>query len=230
MPVPEPGPLGASPKGEARVQEPDRHERAIARRTAEARATIPDLELSQDVDADALIAAADRRRVDITALLVAACAAALRRSPQANAAYRDGRFELYSRVNIAVTLPSETAQVAATVLDADAKSPEELYDELARLRARALTGELTPPEQAGATFTLTDLAEQGVHRATPVITPPQAAALTAGAVRPAPVVRRGALVPGHVLTLTLACDHRILFGARAAAFLTAIAKRLEQGA
>lgn len=229
MPVPEPDPLGASPKGDTRVEEPDRRERAIARRTAETRATVPDLELSVDIDAGALLAAAERQRVDTTTLLVAACAAALRQSPRANAAYRDGRFELYSRVNVAVTLPSETAQVAATVLDADVKAPAELHAELDRLRARALSGELTPPEQAGATFTLTDLAGLGVDRATPVITPPQAAALTAGAVRQVPVLRDGAVVPGHVLTLTLACDHRILFGARAAAFLTAVAERLEQG-
>jgi pyruvate dehydrogenase E2 component (dihydrolipoamide acetyltransferase) len=220
---------GAALKGETRVVEPDRVERAIGRRSAETRATVPDLELSIDVDAGRLLHPAEHERASTTAMLVAACAAALREFPRANAAYRDGHFELYSRVNVAVTLQSADSQVAATLLDADARSPAELEEELTRLRGRALAGELTPPEQAGATFTLTDLGEYGVHRAAALITPPQAAAVTAGAVRAVPVVRDGAVTAGQLLALTLVCDHRILFGAEAAGFLAAIAGHLERG-
>ena len=63
------------------------------------------------------------------------------------------------------------------------------------------------------------LGEDGVHRAAGLVRPSQAAILTAGAIRAVPVLRDGAVVPGHQLTLTLACDHRILFGTHAAAFL-----------
>lgn len=227
-PVPD-GP-GPTLKGETRVEEPDRLERAIGRRAAEIRATVPDLELSADVDAGALLQAADAQGASTAGIVIAACAAALGEVPRANAAYRDGRFELYSRVNIAVTLEGPTAQVAATLLDADRRTPAELDAELARLRARARAGELTPPEQAGATFTLIDVGDHGVQRAVPLITPPQAAALAMGAVRPAPVIRDGAVTAGHMLTVTLVCDHRILFGADAARFLTAIVRRLETGA
>ena len=220
----------AALKGEARIEEPDRIERAIARRAAETRATVPDLELSMDVDAGFLLRTAESRRVSTTAVLVAACAAALREVPRANAAYRDGRFELYARVNVAVTLegPEGTAsQLPATLFDADSRSVAELDADLARLRARARAGELTAPHQAGATFTLTDVGEYGIHRAAALITPPQAAALTAGAIRAVPVVRDGAVTAGQSLALTLACDHRILFGTQAAAFLAAIARALE---
>jgi pyruvate dehydrogenase E2 component (dihydrolipoamide acetyltransferase) len=228
LPSPQPDAPGAL-KGRTRVVEPDRSERAIGRRSAEVRATVPDLELSIDVDAGPILQIAERERVSTTAVLVAACAAALREFPRANAAYRDGHFELYSRVNVAVTLHSASSQVAATLLDADARPLAELDEELKRLRARALAGELTPPEQAGATFTLADVSEYGIHRAGALITPPQAAALTAGAVRAVPVVRDGIVTAGQLLTLTLACDHRILFGAQAAGFLAAIAGHLERG-
>jgi len=230
MPIPEQDGLGDAPKGETRVQEPDRLQRAIARRSAETRATVPDLELSVDVDAAALLARSQREEVSTTAVLVAACAGALRAVPLANGAYRDGHYELYSRVNVAVTFPTADAQVPATLLDADARSLTELHRELARLRDRAVAGELTPPEQAGATFSLLDLGPYGVDRAAPLITPPQAAALTAGAIRDVPVVRDGAVTVGRALTLTLACDHRILYGAQAAAFLAAIAARLREPA
>jgi pyruvate dehydrogenase E2 component (dihydrolipoamide acetyltransferase) len=89
---------------------------------------------------------------------------------------------------------------------------------VARLTARARSGELTPPEQAGATFTFDDLGESGIHRAAGLVRPSQAAILTAGAIRAVPVLRDGAVCPGHQLTLTLACDHRIIFGALAAGF------------
>ncbi|MGA9860422.1 MAG: 2-oxo acid dehydrogenase subunit E2, partial [Solirubrobacteraceae bacterium] len=147
----------AALKGDTVIEEPNRLQRAIGRRTAETRATIPDLELSIDVDAVALAPAVARGALHVTATLVAACAAALRVHPRVNGAYRDGRYERYSRVNVAVMFATPDAQVPATVLDADTRSPVELADELGRLQERARNGALTPPEQAGATFTLLDL-------------------------------------------------------------------------
>ena len=208
--------------------EPDRVGRSIARRSAEIRATVPQLELSADVDATASLALARERGYSLTAVLVGACATALAESPWANAAYRDGRFELYSRVNVGVTFHDEDGLATPAVLDADRKSLAELHEELERLRARARSGELTPPELAGTTFTFTDLGEYpAVHRYAPLVTPPQAAALAVGAIRSVPVVRDGAVVPGSIMTASLTCDHRILYGERAGAFLQKIVTHVE---
>jgi pyruvate dehydrogenase E2 component (dihydrolipoamide acetyltransferase) len=204
-------------------------ERALARRTAEARATVPDLELELTIDAEAAIALARARGCSHTAVLARACAVALRDCPRANAAYRDGRHELYSRVNLGVTVQTVDGQQTATVLDADTLSLTQLDAEIARITARAASGELTPPEMAGATFTLTDLGELGVDRWSLPVGPTAAGLLVAGAIRPAPLVRDGELVAGHVQSLTLVCDHRILYGSLAADFLTRVAKHLEQG-
>jgi pyruvate dehydrogenase E2 component (dihydrolipoamide acetyltransferase) len=215
-------------KGEATVEEPDRAARAIGRRAAEIRATVPDLELGRDVDASAAVALVRSGGASLTAVLARACAQALRESPWANAAYRDGRFERYGRVNVGVTVQAgETSQLIAAVLDADSKSLTELTEEIDRLSARARDGELTPPEQAGTTFTLSDMsAYPGAQRWSALVISPQAAALTAGAPFPAPVIRDGVVVPGELISLTLACDHRILFGSRAAALLQQIAERV----
>jgi pyruvate dehydrogenase E2 component (dihydrolipoamide acetyltransferase) len=214
-------------KGETTIEEPDRAGRAIARRSAEIRATVPDLELSVDADAGALLARVEAEGCTTTALLIAACAEALRACPRVNGAYRDGRYELYSRVNVGVVIQTPEGPVTATVLDADTKSAAELDEEVRRLAARARSGELTPPEQAGATFTFEDLADQGVHRAAGLVRPSQAAILTAGAIRGLPVLRDGAVVPGHQVTLTLACDHRIVFGAVATGFLRRITELVQ---
>lgn len=214
-------------KGETSVHELTRAQRTIARRIAETRATVPDLELGADVDIDAALALARGHDCTLTAILVRACATALREHPHANGAYRDGRYELYSRINVGVTVQTEGAYSTPTVLDADTKSLEQLRAELDHAAARARAGELTPPELAGATFTLTDLSEHGAGWMTAIITAPQAASLAAGAVRAVPMLRDGTVVAGHALSLTLACDSRILFGARAAGFLARVVALLE---
>jgi pyruvate dehydrogenase E2 component (dihydrolipoamide acetyltransferase) len=216
-------------KGDTQIQEPGRLAGAIARRAAEIRATVPDLELAIDVDAGPALALARAGDHSLTAILVRAAAIALRELPWANAAYRDGHFERYGRVNIGVVVTTEDGLVIPAVLDADTKSLSELTGELATLVARARSGELTPPEQAGTTFTLSDFTSLAAHRITPMITAPQAAALTAGAIRREPVLADGdALVAGDVMTLTLACDHRILFGERAAQLLGRIAELVRE--
>lgn len=188
----------SGPKGEVSVQEPTPAERTIARRAAEARATVPDLELTVSLPEPTPCE---------TARVVSACAAALRQHPRANAAYRDGRFELYSRINIGVVLATSDQYVIPAILDADQKPPSELAQELERLRARA--GELSAPAFSGATFTLWNAAEHGIAQASLPLVPPQAAALTAG-----------------TESLTLVCDHRILYGAAAAGFLTSVRQQL----
>jgi len=216
-------------KGETTVEEPDRVARAIGRRAAEIRATVPDLELGRDVDATAALARARDDGVSLTATLVRACAIALREQPWANGAYRDGRFERYGRVNAGVTMQAGDGQLIAAVLDADTKSPAHLTEEIVRLAERARDGRLTPPEQAGTTFTVSDMSEYpGAHRWSALVIAPQAAALTAGAPHAAPLVRDGSVMAAEVISLTLACDHRILYGARAAALLERIAELVEE--
>jgi pyruvate dehydrogenase E2 component (dihydrolipoamide acetyltransferase) len=219
----------AGPKGDTRIEEPTRAQRTIVRRTAEARATVPDLELDTDLNMDFSPRLTTENGYSVTAVLVRACALALRDVPHANSAYRDGRFELYSRVNVGVTIETEDAYALPAVLDADRKSLPELTTELEALTRRAHRGELTPPELSGATFTLTDLGDHDVARSSAIVTPPQAAALVAGAIRNVPVLRDGAIVAGRMITLTLGCDHRILYGGRAARFLSCISDRLQAG-
>ncbi len=190
-----------SVKGDSRIEEPTPAERSVIRRAAESRATVPALELSlASPSSDPLP----------TARVVRACALALRGHPRANASYRDGKFELYSRVNVGVLVADEEVYAIPTVFDADEKQLDELADEIQALRAQARAGTLASPALSGATFTLWNAAEQGVLAASLPVVPPQAAALTAG-----------------LRDLVLACDHRILYGARAVSFLQAVAHHLD---
>jgi pyruvate dehydrogenase E2 component (dihydrolipoamide acetyltransferase) len=200
-------------KGVVEIIEPTRAERAMARRAAESRATIPDLSLSVDVDMSAALALIPERSASTTAVLVRAAAIALRRFPRANGSYRDGRYELNSRINAGVVMP---ASEAAPVLDADQKPLEQLAAEIDELERRA--AELTSPELSGATFTI---ARYPVTRAEALITPPHAAAFAAGEVRE--------VAGAPVLALALSCDMRILPGELAARLLGRIGELLERG-
>ncbi len=215
-------------RGETRIEEPSRAQRAIARRAAESRATVPDIALTVEADMTAGLAFVQAQSCSLTALLIKACALALREVPRANGAYRDGHFELYSRVNVGLVVASGDGLSIPVVFDADAKPLPQLDEEANRLAARAGAGELTPPEVSGATFTLSDVGAHGIASAAPVIVPPHAAAVAAGAVRAAPAVRDGAIVPGQTMTITLAADHRILYGQEAYRFLTAIKAHVER--
>ena len=211
-------------KGDVSVIEPSRAEATLARRSAETRATVPDLEFSAEADVSAVASAGG-----VTpALMIHACALALRAVPRANAAYRDGRFELYSRVNVGIALNTAEAIVIPTVFDADQKPPSQLEAELLGLRERASSGQLTASELSGATFTLYEMSELGVRSATPLVIAPQAAAIASGAVRELPRIKDGAIVAAATMTLTLACDGRIMHGAHAARFLDAVRVNLEQ--
>jgi pyruvate dehydrogenase E2 component (dihydrolipoamide acetyltransferase) len=161
-------------------------------------------------------------------MVVKACAIALREFPRANGAYRDGNWELYSRVNVGIAVAGADALVVPTIVDADRKGLAEISAESRRLAKRVREGTVTPPELSGGTFTVSNLGMYGITSFQAVLNPPQAAILAVGGIRQVPVVRAGEVVPGNLMSINLACDHRILYGAEAAEFLARIKTLLEE--
>lgn len=229
MNEPAAAPTGLGPKGVVTTIEPDRYERTVVRRSAETRATVPSIEFAAEIDMERALATEAELGCGITALVVRAAARALRAVPRVNGAYRDGRYELYSRVNVGVTIAEAGLYAIPTVFDADEKSASEIAAEVAGHRTRALDGELVPADLTGATFTLIDAGRSNVLTLTPLIISPQAAALAAGPVRQTPVVRDGAVMAGHTMVATLAGDHRIVYGDHASSFLEEFKEHLEEG-
>jgi pyruvate dehydrogenase E2 component (dihydrolipoamide acetyltransferase) len=223
-------------KGGSNTIEPSRLQAVIARRMAEAKATVPHFQVETEVRMDAAIdlrrqlkAVADERPVpSFNDMIVRAAALALREHPKANGSYQDGAFELHDRVNVGMAVAAEDALVVPTIFDADRKSLGEIGRDSRRLAARVRAGEVTPPELAGGTFTVSNLGMFGMTAIYPVINPPQAAILGVGKTRS--MLERGEdgeIRDASLMTLTLSCDHRILYGAEAAEFLGAIRDLLE---
>jgi pyruvate dehydrogenase E2 component (dihydrolipoamide acetyltransferase) len=224
-------------KGTASHEELTKLQQSVARRMAESKATAPHFYLSVEVDMSRAVEARGGLKAAATEgetvpsfndMIVKACAIALREHPRANGAYRDGRLELYSRVNVGVAVAGQDALVVATVFDADQKGLRLIASETRALAARVREGTVTPPELSGGTFTVSNLGMFGIDSFDAVINPPQAAILAVGAITERPVIRDGQVVAAHLMALNLACDHRILYGADGAEFLDRIRRLLEE--
>ena len=162
-------------------------------------------------------------------MVVKACALALREFPRANGAYKDGKIELYSRINVGVAVAAQDALIVPTVFDADLKGLRQISAETKALASRVRDGQITPPELSGGTFSVSNLGMYGVSNFHAVINTPQAGILAVGELKAKPVVAEdGEIEARQLMGVTLACDHRILYGADGAQFLARVRQLLEE--
>ena len=237
-------------KGEVRVEELTKLQSTVARRMAESKATAPHFYLQAEVEMTRAVEAraklkAEAKEGDVVPsfndMVVKATAIALREHPRANGAYRDGKLELYSRVNVGVAVAAQDALVVPTVFDADLKGLRQIASETRALAARVRDGSITPPELSGGTFTVSNLGMYGIDSFSAVINPPQAGILAVGAINERPLFGEDGeqtQPPGfqwgppvrkaHLMSVNLACDHRILYGSDGAEFLARIRALLEE--
>jgi pyruvate dehydrogenase E2 component (dihydrolipoamide acetyltransferase) len=202
---------------------------------AESRATVPDFELRCEVDMSEAVRLRERL-ADVSDpapsyndFIVKAAALALRQFPRVNGAYRDGAVETYSRVNVGVAVAADEALVVPTIFDADRLSLGEISRKSRELAARVRDRSIAPSDVGGGTFTVSNLGMYGVDSFSAVVNPPQAAILAVGSLKPrAAVDPDGNVVARPTIVLTLACDHRVLYGADGARFLARVRELLER--
>lgn len=206
----------------------------MAERTARAWSTVPHFFLQRDVRADRLVAwhQALRQRLQVeltyTDLLVKLVATALRAHPEVNARWEDGRIRRLPDVNVGIAVATEHGLVVPVVHRADELPVERIAQRRAELVDRARAGRLRPEDVDGGTFTISNLGMYGVDRFLAVVNAPQAAILSVGRLADRVVAEEGRPVVRPTLSLGLACDHRVLDGARAARFLETLAAWVEE--
>jgi pyruvate dehydrogenase E2 component (dihydrolipoamide acetyltransferase) len=222
-------------KGEVRILEPTPTQSTIARRMTESATTIPVFTVSADVDVSQIVALRREARdqgediPSVNDFVVKAAGAALREFPRFNASYVDGKVECYSRVNVGIAVATDDALLVPVVLDADRKSLAEIAVETRRLADAARRRALTPHDFRDGTFTVSNLGMFGVDSFTAIIDPPQVAILAVGSARRAPVEEGpGRVAFSDLMTVTLSCDHRVVYGADGAQFLSRLSELLEQ--
>jgi pyruvate dehydrogenase E2 component (dihydrolipoamide acetyltransferase) len=202
---------------------------------AEASATIPQFEVQTEASMDQAIAL--RKQLGELAeaasvpsyndLVIKACALALTRHPRVNASYSEDSFELHGQVHVGFAVATDEALIVPTVRDADMKSLSAIAQETGRLADRVRCGQIAPSDLSDATFTVSNLGMFGMTAIRPIVNPPQVSILGVGAIRTVLARVDGTVVDRSVMTLTLSSDHRILYGADAARFLSDVRSLLE---
>src|SRR5688572_21035440 len=210
--------------------------RIMAERTTQSWTTVPHFFVARDVDASALnrarlalipgIEQSHGVKVTHTDLMVAAVARALRKHPRMNGSWSNGSITLSKEVNVALAMAVENAVVTAVIRHADTATLGDIATQRKELSERARGGRLQPADITGATFTISNLGMFDVDAFTAIIVPPQAGILAVGAIADRVVAVDGMIGVRPMMTLTLSSDHRLIDGARAAAFLNDVVTAL----
>ena len=213
--------------------------KVIARRMLESKQTVPHFYLTVEFEIDALLAARQaindvaRKRdakVSVNDMLIKACAKALRDHPECNASWTEEEMIQYGAVDISVAVATDRGLITPIVRNADMKGVAQISIEMKDLAARAKTGKMKLDEFQGGSFTISNLGMFGVKEFAAIINPPQAMILAVGAGEERVVVRKGEMAVRHMMSCTLAVDHRVVDGAMGARFLQTLRAFVEQPA
>ncbi len=208
--------------------------RIIAKRLVESKFSAPHFYLTISVDMDNAVASRTRInevspvKISFNDMVVKACAVALKLHPKVNSSWLGDKIRYNHHVNIGVAVAVEEGLLVPVVRFADTKSLSQIGTEVKDLAKKAKDKKLQPAEWEGNTFTISNLGMFGIDQFTAIINPPDSCILAVGAIQQVPVVKKGAVVPGNRMKLTLSCDHRVVDGATGSAFLQTLQGLLEE--
>jgi len=211
--------------------------RVIAERLLASKTQIPHFYLSIEIDAAPMMAfrkeyiAASGGKITFNDIALAAVARAAMQKPKVNAAFAGDAIIEYGSVNLSVAIAVEDGLVTPVIRDAQKLSLKEISASVKDLALRARDKKLKPEEYAGGTITVSNLGSYGIEQFCAIVNPPQAAILAVGAIVKKPVVNeRDEIEIGHRMSITLSGDHRVVDGAVAAEYMSALRKLLESPA
>jgi pyruvate dehydrogenase E2 component (dihydrolipoamide acetyltransferase) len=212
--------------------------RAVARRMAEAKATVPHFYLQSEVDmtrANAIRAEVNAALVDagekvsVNDLVIRACALALVEHPQFHRSWADGKLLQHPHANVGIAVALEDGLVVPVLRAVETKSLRQIAREARDLAGRARERKLRQHEIEGGTFTVSNLGMFDVPNFGAIINPPEPGILAIGSTVRRPVAVGDAVEIRPVMGVTLSIDHRACSGADGARFLQTFRRYLESG-
>jgi pyruvate dehydrogenase E2 component (dihydrolipoamide acetyltransferase) len=236
----QPPPAPPVPSPPAPLEGEDRQaamRRAIAAAMTRSKREVPHFYLSETIDmsratrwlADENLHRSVQERLLHGVLLLKAVALALREVPELNATWLGEQVVQGEAVHLGIAIFLRGGGLVAPALhDADSQSLEQLMQSFRDLVSRARAGTLRSSEFSDPTITVTSLGERGAETVLPIIFPPQVAIVGFGRLVERPWVSDGQLLVCPLVTATLAADHRVTDGHRAGAFLTILARLLQE--
>lgn len=208
--------------------------KTIARRLAESKFSAPHFYLTMEVIMDKAVEARAAMneyspvKISMNDMVVKAVAIALRSHPHVNSSWLGDKIRYNHHIHIGVAVAVEDGLLVPVVRFADNKSLSQIGAEVKDLADKAKNKKLQPADWEGNTFTISNLGMFGIDEFTAIINPPDACILAIGGVKETVLVKDGQMRPGHVMKVTLSCDHRVVDGVTGAKFLQTFKALLEE--
>jgi pyruvate dehydrogenase E2 component (dihydrolipoamide acetyltransferase) len=225
---------GASGKESFTEEKVSQMRKTIARRLAESKFSAPHFYLTMEIDMDKAVEARSMineaispAKVSFNDIVIKAAAAALKKHPKVNSSWLGDKIRYNEHVHIGVAIAVEEGLLVPVVRFADSKPVAAISEEVKVFSKKAKDKKLQPQDWEGNTFTISNLGMFGIEEFTAIINPPDACILAVGGIKQVPVVKKGQIVVGNVMKVTLSCDHRVVDGASGAEFLNTLKKYLE---
>jgi len=208
--------------------------KVIAKRLGESKFAAPHFYLTMDICVDKLMATRKEvktltdTKISYNDFIVKAAAKALKKHNDINASWLGDKIRYYHYINIGVAVAVEEGLVVPVIRNTDTKALSQIATEVRDLAGKARDRKLTPDEMSGNTFTISNLGMFGIDEFTAIINPPDACILAVGTISPRLVMENGEVKESHFMKVTLSCDHRVVDGAKGAAFLQTFKQILEE--
>jgi pyruvate dehydrogenase E2 component (dihydrolipoamide acetyltransferase) len=209
--------------------------KAIARQMVRSVSTIPQFTEFALFDASSLMAAreegkASGRSMTPLPYFIASVVKAVRAYPLMNSSWDESRDEIVvkQQVNVGIAVNTSQGLLVPVLRGADQLELTAIAEKSAQLIEGARAGTLPPGQMSGGTITVTNVGASGpVETGTPIINPPECCVVAFGAIKPRPMVVQGQVVARSGAWISISVDHRIVDGALATEFLTALVSELE---
>jgi pyruvate dehydrogenase E2 component (dihydrolipoamide acetyltransferase) len=207
--------------------------KVIAKRLSESLFTAPHFNLVMEVDMDKAVEARNSInevasvKISFNDMVIKASAAALRKHPMINASWLGDKIRINHHIHIGVAVAVEDGLLVPVIRFADNKSLSQISAEVKDLGGKAKNKKLQPNDMTGNTFTISNLGMFGIEEFNSIINSPDSCILSVGGIKQVPVVKNGEIKIGHIMKLSLACDHRVVDGALGAAFLKTLKDYIE---
>lgn len=213
-------------------RETTRIERLIAKRMVEGKQA-PEFWAEREIDLTRInelreeLKASGEKAPSINSLIMLAVARAAQKNPRLNSSYQDEEIVFYPSVNLGMAVATEETLIVPVIREAEEKSLQELDQEAKRLSEAARGGAIDAKEMEGSTITVSSLGSMGVDRFQAILPPGNSAIVALGAMREKLELRSGQIEERQVISITVTVDHRSVYGAHLAAFLSDLSGLLE---
>ena len=207
--------------------------KTIARRLSESKFTAPHFYLTMEIRMDNAIASRKQIneyadiKISMNDIIVKAAAVALQRHPKVNSSWLGDKIRTYNHIHVGVAMAVDEGLLVPVVRFADNKTLSQISSEVKDYSAKARDKKLQPSDWEGNTFTISNLGMFGIEEFTAIVNPPDACILAIGAAKETVVVENGEMKSGHVMKVTLSCDHRVVDGVVGSQFLQTFKELME---